>query len=1143
MNNPYKLYCSKESFCQKLRVAKTTAIILLTVGICAANATGSYSQATHFSMNLKNKTVKEVFTEIEKKSEFIIFYSDDIIDVDRQVSVSVKNGTVEDVLNNILEPEKHTFSIDDRQIFITEAPAPPPTPQPQQSNTRRVTGKVTNKAGEPLIGANIVVKGTTTGTSANVDGTYVIDVPRSGVLIYTYIGYLSREVTPSGNVVDVIMEEDSRVMEEVVVVGFGQQKKESVIGAIHSFKTTDMKMPTANLSNSFAGRIAGVISVQQSGEPGADGASFWIRGVGTFADSAQKPLILIDGVESSSYDLNALAPEVIENFSILKDATATALYGSRGANGVMIITTKTGMVGKPRINLRVEGRVSTPTRIPKLADGVDYMNMFNEAITTRSPGSPVQFSDEQIQGVMEGRDPYVYPNVDWYKEIFKNATFTQSVNLNVSGGVADRVTYFTSASVTNESGLLRQAPENPFNNNIHNVRYSFQSNVRTNLSKTTKIGVKLNLHVQDLTGPRRNVDYIFSRVLRATPTQFPVMFEKTDDMTYIPWGNKSGGPQDNRYANPYAELASGVTTTFSTTVMAAFDFEQKLDFITKGLSLTGQFSLKVFNQTATSKYVMPYYFEIDSSTLVDNGGQYEYDLRAVNTDGTNAATASNSNSSDRLTNTNIMLNYQRAFGAHEVNGQFIYLQRGYHKNNPGSSDYNAALGERNQGIAGRLTYNYDRRYYTEFNFAYNGSDNFQKGQRFGFFPSIAVGYIISNEKFFEPARNVVSLLKLRASYGTVGNSLTSQRFQGYTNLTMNGKSYSFGTDFAASQTGASISRYGNPEATWETAVKTNIGIELGLFNDSFLLIADVFRENRDGILLKRQTVPGTMGMGDATPFANIGRTRNEGIDLSLEYNHSFNPDFSLSGKGTFTYAKNTLLFRDEPNYEYDYQYERGGPMNRIGPAYIALGLFEDQGDIDSSPDQSAIMSDIKPGDIKYKDMNNDGKVDQYDKTYIGDPYIPQIVYGFGLSARYKRWDFSIYFQGVAKVSIYMKEIHPFGAYYNNAMAFVADSYWSEANPNPNALYPRLANNNGRDNTEQYSTYWLRNGAFLRLKNLEVGYSFKRARVYVSGANLLTFSPFKHWDPELGGHNMGSNAGNGLKYPLQRIVNLGAQLTF
>ena len=382
----------------------------------------------------------------------------------------------------------------------------------------------------------------------------------------------------------------------------------------------------------------------------------------------------------------------------------------------------------------------------------------------------------------------------------------------------------------------------------------------------------------------------------------------------------------------------------------------------------------------------------------------------------------------------------------------------------------------------------------------------------------------------------------------MGNSFTSERFQGYTHLTMDGKSYSFGPAFNSSMKGAVITRYGNPYATWETSLKKNIGLEIGLFDNRFLLIADFFRENRERILLTRQTVPATVGMGSATPFANMGKTRNQGVDLSLEYNHVFNPDFLLTFKGTFTYAKNTLIFRDEPDYEWDYQYERGGPMNRIGPAYVALGLFKDQDDIDSSPDQSAVMANVRPGDIKYKDLNGDKKIDQYDRTYIGDPYIPQIVYGFGLSAKYKRWDFSVYFQGVSKVSIYMNDIHPFGVYHKNVLGFVAKDYWSESNPNPAAAYPRLSHTDGRDNTEVLSSYWLRDGAFLRLKNLEIGYSFKWMRVYLSGANLLTFSPFKHWDPELGGYDnkpesSSANRGNGLRYPLQKIVNIGAQFNF
>lgn len=738
MNNNNKSCCKKSLFRRELWVVRM-AFLFLTLGMWPANAAAAAPKATLLSINAKNKPVKEVFAEIEKKTEYIFFYSNDIVDVNRRVSVDVKNGTIETVLDQIFRSTDNSYEIKDRQIFIVKpekSAAKKSESARQQPGTNRITGTVTDAKGNPLAGVNVIVKGTTIGVSSNIDGTYVIDVPLHASLVYSYIGYLNQEITPGAeSICNIVLNEDNRVMEEVVVVGFGQQKKESVIGAIQSFKTSDMKMPAANLTNSFAGRIAGVISVQQSGEPGADGANFWIRGVSTFAEAAQNPLILIDGVECSSYDLNALAPEVIENFSILKDATATALYGSRGANGVMIVTTKTGQGGKPKINLRVEGRMSMPTQIPELADGVQYMRMFNEAIEARTPGAEPKFSDEAIQGTINKLDPYVYPNVNWYKELFKQHTYTQAVNLNVSGGIAKRVTYFMSASITNESGLLKQAPENPFKNNIHNLRYSFQSNVSSQLTKTTKVGVKLNIQVQDYTGPLNDVNYLFGRVMWASPSQFPVKFPQTGEMNYIPFGNKSGGPQSNMYANPYASLAQGVDSRFRTTSMGTLDFEQKLDFITKGLSITGQFSLKVFNSTSTGKYITPFYFEIDPNTLVKNDdGTYQYDLRSINTNGSNAAVARNSNSSDRLTNTNIMLNYQREFGKHDVNAQFIYLQRGYFRNNPASNNYNAALGERNQGIAGRLTYNFGRRYYTEFNFAYNGSDNFVEGKKFGILP-------------------------------------------------------------------------------------------------------------------------------------------------------------------------------------------------------------------------------------------------------------------------------------------------------------------------------------------------------------------------------------------------------------------------
>lgn len=1139
----------KANIRKTLRIMKLTVFFLI-MGMGIGYASNSYSQKTRFSLNIKNKSLKEVFNIVEKQSEYIFFYSDNITDVDKKVTVSVKDKTIAEILNDVLVTTGNTYVISDRQIYISKSKKDNvEEAAPQQKAQRRITGLIKDKTGEALIGVTIAIKGTTTATMSNMDGTYVIDVPDNTILVYSYVGHLPQEVpVGSNNIINIILEEDSRTLEEVVVVGFGKQKKESVIGAIQTIKTGDLKLPATNLTNNFAGRIAGVISVQKSGEPGADGASFWIRGVSTYAGgSAQTPLILIDGTESSSYDLNALAPEVIESFSILKDATATALYGSRGANGVMLITTKSGREGKARINIRVEGRISQPTQIPELADGATYMKMFNEAILTRNPSGTPQFTDESIQGVIEKRNPYLFPDIDWYKALFKDVAHSQAAHLNVSGG-GQRMDYFISATLNNDMGLLKEASQNPFKNNIQNIRYSFQANVNSYITKTTRVGVKLNVQVQDYKGPKNDVNYLFGRVMWAQPSLFPIMYEQMEGTNYIAWGNKSGGAQLNRYPNPYAEMAAGIDEVFTTTTMATFNFDQDLKFITPGLSANGLFSLKHYGRTTTGKYIVPYYLEADPNTIIRDPatGEYTYDLKAVNTDGTNTASATNSYSGDRLINLTFSVNYQRQFEKnHDVSAQLIYLQRGVYKNNPGGSDYNASLGELNQGFAGRLTYDFSKRYFAEFNFGYNGSDNFDKGKRFGFFPSYAVGYLISNEDYFSPIKEVVSLLKLRASYGKVGNSISNQRFPGYTHVDMNGGGYGFGENLLTSTKGAIITRYGNPNATWEIAKKTNLGLELGLFNDKFLMIADFFHENREQIITERASIPSTTGIGSAVPYANIGKVKNKGIDLSLEYNHAFNKDVILSVRGNMTYAVNKLIDKDEPQYPWDYMFEKGNSLNKVGPAYIALGLFKDDDDVQNSPDQSAVMPNVRPGDIKYKDLNGDGIIDEYDKTYIGNPYIPQIVYGFGASFQYKKWDCSFFFQGVEKVSIYLNDVHPFGTYHKNVLGFVADDYWTESNPNPDAKYPRLSHNTDYQNNQEKSTYWLRNGAFLRLKNAEIGYTHKFMRAYVSGANLLTFSPFKYWDPEIGSKNNDttSNRGNGLVYPLQKVFNIGMQFNF
>ncbi len=1109
----------------------------------------SYGQDQKISVKGKANTIKAVFSQIETQTGLSIAYDDTNLNVNLVIRREIKGVTVREVLNDILSGTGSEIIYQNKHVIIRTAKKNDKSNTVPSTNTGKtkqiITGKIfDSQTGEPIIGASVIEKGTSNGVITDIDGNFSFSIPGDAQFVISYVGYISQELRVSGQSrFDIPLFQDTKVLDEVVVVGFGTQKKESVIGAIQSVKSTDLKLPTTNLTNNFAGRVAGIISVQKTGEPGVDGSNFWIRGVGTFAQGvAQNPLILIDGTESSTYDLNALAPEVIESFSVLKDATATALYGSRGANGVLLITTKSGQSGeKAKVNVRVEQRYSMPTQIPQLADGVTYMKMFNEAIEARTPGFVPQFSEEQIQGTIDNKNPYLYPNNNWYDIIFKDLTSNQAGNINVSGG-AKKMDYFISATFNNDMGLIKEMQENLLKNNIQNLRYSFQANVNSYLTSSTKLGIKLNVQIQDYKGPSSNVSNIFDRVMWAQPTYFPLKFPQSEGTSYVHWGNKSGGPQQNRFANPYAELSSGMDEMFRITTMSTLSLDQNLGMLIKGLSFNGLFSMKHFSSTTIRRTYTPHYFEINPNTIVSDPvtNEYSWDLRPVNNDGTDAFSFSRSFSGDRLFNLHFVLNYQYLFDdLHDVSAQLVYLQRGLYSSFP--SDYNASLGLLNQGIAGRVTYDYAKRYFMEYNFGYNGSDNFTKGKRFGFFPSIALGYIISNEEYFMPLKDYVSLFKIRGSYGTVGNSNSSVRFPGYTNVNMNGAGYGFGEGFSRTPNGAIITSYGNENATWEIAKKANIGFELGLLDHKLLLIADIFHENRDNILMVRRTLPSTLGIGNANPVANVGKVTNKGIDLTLEYNQAFTKDIILSLKGSVTYAVNTVVDRDEPFYPFDYQYERGGPLNRVGPAYIALGLFEDQDHIDNSPSQSAIMPNIKPGDIQYKDLNKDGVINDYDRTYIGDPLIPQLIYGFGLSFQYKQLDCSFFFQGAGKVSIYMDDIHPFNTYHKNVLKFVADDYWSEANPNSKAGYPRLSHTVDNTNTLQTSSFWLKDGDFLRLKNAEIGYTHKNVRAYVAGSNLLTFSKFKFWDPEIGSGS--NNRGNGLVYPLQKVLNLGVQFNF
>lgn len=1012
----------------------------------------------------------------------------------------------------------------------------------------RVEGIVRDNMG-PTPGASVLEKGTNNGVITDVDGKFSINVSsKNAVLQISYVGFKTQEITVGNETFfDISLEEDSETLEEVVVVGYGTQKKESVVGSVQTVQPSSLKVPSSNLSTGFAGRLSGVIAVQRSGEPGADGADFWIRGVSTFS-GATSPLIVIDGVEASSGDLNALDPEVIEGFSILKDATATALYGSRGANGVMIVTTKSGRnLEKAIVNFRLENTYTAPTKVAKFVDGVRYMEMFNEAVNTRGTGE-VLYTQDKINGTRAGLDPYAFPNVNWYDEMFKSGAMSQNLNFNIRGG-SKKVDYFSSVSVNHDNGVLRNTDDFSYDNNINIMRYVFQNNINAYISKTSTLSLRLNVQLRDYGGPYTNASDLYGLVMEANPVDFPIRWPQSEEYDYIMWGGKSGGSYNNGFRNPYAEMAKGYKDNFQSTVVANLKFDQKLDFITKGLSANILFSFKNWSSTETTRSAGYNQFEVDRFNYDDNGVYQGYSLRRIGTEQDVTLSTNNSTTGDRRIYLQAMINYDRTFNdVHNLSAMLLYNQDQYNTNSP--TDLISSLPQRKQGIAGRLTYGYDYRYLAEFNFGYNGSENFAEGHRFGFFPSIALGYNISREKFFEPLSDIITNLKIRGSWGLVGNDqIGGERYIYMSNIELQNSDLGFTTGRDQNYTlwGPKYLRYANNDITWEVGSKWNIGLDLGIMNDLNMTF-DVFKEVRSDIFMQRQSIPQFIGTSPSdrwmnlstSLYGNLGKVENKGLDMAIDYMHQFSKDFSMSFKGTFTYATNKVLEYDEPAYQEYPNLSRVGHSIYQPLVYVAERLFIDDAEVANSPQQN-LGGFVQAGDIKYKDIPNaegvcDGVIDANDRVYSGNPTVPEIVYGFGPSFQYKNWDFSFFFQGAAKYSIQISGIHPFGTDgTRNVLSFIADDYWSEDNQNPYAAYPRLSKQDNANNTVN-STYWLRNGAFLKLKDLEIGYTHKFFRVYLRGSNLVTFSPFDLWDPEQG-------SGNGLFYPTQRSFNIGLQFSF
>ena len=1070
-------------------------------------------------------TIKQAIQLIEKNSNYTFFYN--AADLKNTTNKNLNcEGTIEEVLKEVFKGSGITYMIKGNEIILKVNKEEAAQQQPKKKRT--VTGTVVDaENGDPVIGATVVVKGQKDGVITDLDGNFTIAISGSKAqLEFSYIGYRKKTVDVGDlGVINVKMESDNQLLSEVVVVGAGTQKKVSVTGSITSVKGLELKAPSSSLTTSFAGKLAGVISMTSTGEPGA-ASEFYIRGVSTFGGRAT-PLILLDDVEISTADLNNIPAETIESFSILKDASATAIYGARGANGVMLITTKTGKENeKTRINVTVENSFNRPMNFPDFVNGATWMEMYNEAQLTRNPGATPKYSQLDIDNTRNQVNPYIYPDVQWKDVIFKNMNMNQRANVNISGG-GSKASYYMSLQANHDTGLLDTKKVYSYNNNINNWGYNFQNNISYKITSTTKIDLHMNAQIRNKKGPNYSTSDLFAQMLYCNPINFPVTFPAQPGDTHIRFGNAIWTGSSVR-TNPYAYMLSSFKEYNENTLNTSLKINQKLDFVTKGLSVQAMVNWKNWASSSYNRTIEPYYYGI-------KGGSYnpsnptDYEIERLGTSGTDYLKTSDiSKASDQTFYLDARVNYDRQFNLHHVTGMLMYMQREYRS---------SVLPERNQGFSGRFTYDYGQRYLVELNFGYNGTERLAKKERFEFFPAVSLGWVISNEKFFEPMTKYIDNLKIRGSYGLVGSDETglsagAQHFLYIDQVSLNNIGFTTGVDMNYTLYGPLVTNYAVVNGGWERVKKLDIGIDLELFRQ-LTITADYFNEKRYNILLHREAWPESLGYYTAKPWSNKGKVDNWGIELSVNWRKEFTKDLYVDFRGNFTYTENKYVNLDEPVYPYVWKTSTGKPLSRT-TGYIAQGLFSSQEEIDNSPTQN-LGSTVKPGDIKYRDVNGDGKIDGSDQVMIS-PYgtTPRIQYGLGMNVTYKKFDFGVFFNGSAKRTIMISGISPFGQSDYNVMQFIADDYWSESNPNPNAKYPRLGLTSSQTaNNTVASTYWMRNGNFIRFKTLELGYKFKYGRVYLNGDNIAVFSPFKLWDPELSWN----------AYPLQRTFNIGVQLNF
>ncbi|MGQ8336262.1 TonB-dependent receptor [Sunxiuqinia sp. A32] len=1114
-------YSSVPNFFMKMKLL--TFLILFSVASVSAN---SYSQETKFSMNLDNISVRQVLQEIEESSEFIFLYSEKSIDVDRKVSVNVKNRDVNSILDQVFKGTLNYYEIHDRQIAImSKESSELPNIFDNKANivqAKNISGRVTDTSGVPLPGVTVVAKGSTQGTVTDNDGKYSISGLSNGdILVYSFVGMKTQEITVGNNlVIDIDLEEETVGLEEVVAVGYGTQRKESVVAAISTINATEIvQSPSSNIGVALAGRLPGLTVLQRSGEPGGEGIELFIRGRSTLNE--QKPLLMVDGVER---DFNSLDPHEIETISILKDASATAVYGVRGANGVILVTTKRGKVGKPKIDVTGEYSLQAPTRLPDMVSAYDYAKLENQ-VQGQQGADPI-YSEFELERYRTADSTNVFPVRNFMDEFTKDFSPMAKVNVNVSGGT-EKMSYFTTVGFQGQKGLFKNEPFDKYNYDAEskNTRVNFRSNFDIELNSSLKMWLNIGGYMDKKNDPYGfDGSNIYGYALAAILSRPNLAY---NDLT--PDGEVAGS---TRYATgganttPYGFLnRSGFVLSTINNVTTTLGAEQKLDFITEGLSAKVIASYDAMSVNIQQRHRSYAVYELTS--VVGDSLVYSKLGSTNNTPLVDTQAQSFSN----LFNIDASINYVKEFGVHEVTGMLLF--------NRYQRLINIELPYNYIGIVGRATYNYNRKYLAELNFGYNGSEQFAPGKQFGFFPSFSVGWVASEEPFLVD-KNAVDFLKIRFSYGQVGNDrMGASRF-------LYIDDWGTGGGYPGLPAGTYENTMANRDISWEVNNKYNVGIE-GRFFDFLSLDLDVFYEKRDNILIREGgTTPVFMFGQTNLPPANYGEVENKGFELSLGYQKQFNDHAMLMARLNGAFNRNRINYVNEVELGEDYAYPTRQTGHRIGEfwGYETDGFFNTQEELDSWYDQTPLGKAPELGDLKYVDQNDDQIIDEKDIVPIGNPNVPEWTFGGALNFIYRQFDVSCMFQGAANRSYFLNG----RGTWENAGNFTTwhKESWTQAklDNGEKITYPRLAP--GGSSNLIANDFWIVDGSYIRLKNAEIGYtmpenisrkiSASKIRIYLNGFNLLTFDKFpkKYFDPE---------QANQLSHPLFKVYNVGINITY